>query len=225
MSTEVVEQAPEFAQDVMATLARFDARGTSEAKLCAIFTCEAGDLAEARKSDEYKVAYAAEVLKVEARNADLDDNWDDVEARTLGDLREYVQVGGVADPAVMLRIAQTANKMGRRSETRTPDGLQRKAVAEQATLDANPSAVIRLRTRVVERLSEEDGHARIVEREASVVTQSAGKMEETMTADQMHAHIKSALDTDINDQVPSGRAGPDTLLDDIEDLDPAMFAK
>lgn len=203
-------------------LAQLDARNTPTDKLMVIFQTDADGLRQAREEPSYKAAFAQEVLLIETRAMQTDNSWDDIEAKMLADLAEVTQLGGIADPSMMLKTAMIANKAGRRAANRSPDAGQGRAGEGPATLDGNNATVIKLRTRVVKRINTEAGHESIVEREAAIMTTDRVKMDETMTPDQMHRHIQESLGTDGGDQRPQGHFGPD----DMEiDLDPAMFKR
>lgn len=197
-----------------ALLARLDAHGTEERKLLQIFSCTAEELKICREVEAYKAAHSAEVLELERRAALLDDSWDAVEEKALGDYLETAAAGGIVDPRMLLQAASTANKMSRRNAGQSTDGLARQKAKEGVTLNAQQPVVIRLRTKFVSGLNTPAGHQQLIEREAEIAG-TPEKIADELGAGDVRRHLTESLNIDLDSLKSGGASQPDTPLEEM----------
>lgn len=198
-------------QRAMRLLAYYDARSVAESDLRKVFNCTSAALEEVRKEDFYLAALAAEKQAALDVATTLDDQWDNLETRALGELSDLV--AATADPRMLLGMAVQANKAARRAGATQP----RHASAARhgnTTIDVDAltdsTRVVRLRTRFLERLSQDGSVERMLEREAELRTSTAS-MQEDLSPSEVKALLRASLGVDTDNLRVKRHGGADAL--------------
>jgi hypothetical protein len=215
------------AEDDILLLAKLDLNNTPVDKLMVIFQCSLEDLEAARALPEYKEELSRALKERAARGFGIDDDWDAIEKRALGGVREFIELGGMTDVKDLMRVAMASNRAARRDERKGASGGGRGG-GQADPLTADQKTVVKLRTRIVERLNHDDGHERIMRRDVQIEASAGHKIDEDFDPREMHAHIAKSLGTSSEDHTPGGQQGTRTILQEMEAAfagDPAMFAK
>jgi hypothetical protein len=196
-------------QQVSKMLAYYDARQTADAKLCQIFRAEVSDLISARQDPFYQEMLAEETAMLVAQSAEIEDRWAHLENRALGDLSDAMD--SVADPRMLLGIAVQANKA--RNTTRQ---TQRQQVAP-GSIDVDQltsgGQIIRIRTRMAERLSADGGVDRMIDREVEIRRDNSASLDEALDPTSVKSLLKSALGVDTTSLKVVQRFGPSAGYD------------
>lgn len=181
-------------QKALQELAYYDARCVAEGELRRLFSCSDADLAEARGQEFYKSCLAAETKAQHDVATGLDDSWNSLEQSALSSLHEAMPA--IADPRMLLGMAVQANKAGRRTGAAGNAAAQRAAGGRAPVIDVQQltqgSAVVRLRTRFLERLQKDGEVERMVEREAEVRINSSD-MHESMNPKEVKSLLRNHL--------------------------------
>ena len=199
-------------QQVAKLLAYYDARQTGDATLCKIFRAQVSDLMEARKDPFYEEMLAEETAMLTAQTAQIDDRWAHLENRALGDLSDAMD--SVADPRMLLGIAVQANKA--RNTTRQ---MQRQTNQLGHNGDINVDKlteggqIIRIRTKMAERLTADGGIERMVDREVEVRRDNSASLDEALDPTSVKALLKTALGVDTTSLKVAQRFGPSAGYD------------
>lgn len=206
-------------QSAAQLLAYYDARGVKDDQLCKIFRCTAADLLEARTGEDYEAYLGAEVQSLEANSTAADDSWDALEVQALANMRE--QMHTISDPRMLLGIAVKANQAGRRRFNHAAPGTK---AAGGAVIDVNAGVgqekVVRLRTRFLARLQQEDGTQVLIERQQEVTATAQGDLEENLTPKDVQRMLSSSLGVTTAELRSINRFGvPDSLDLDFTDYE------
>lgn len=199
-------------QQAAQLLAYYDARGVSGPKLRKIFRCSDEALANARLSEDYQEFAAAEEARLADEAKEVDDLWDSLERKALGDLKDAMD--HIADPKMLLGAAVQANKAQRRANS---FGAQKSAQQGSAVINADqlagPTKVVRLRTKFAEMLSSPDGTKRLVEREAEITAEQGGKVDEAIDPAEVKKLLNGALGIDTQNMRVARTMGPDEAFE------------
>lgn len=188
---------------VLKMLAYYDVRGVSNEKLKVIFRCTVADLDNARLSEEYQDSLSAEEAQFQSARAELDDNWDHLERKTLGALIDSVDTS--SDPRFLLGAAVQANKAARRNKNSA-------STPEKSIIDVTPASgarvtVVRLRSSFLQVMQDEKGARAIARREAEIVTSNTENLREDMTPREVQALLRDSLGIDPTDVTEINRSG------------------
>lgn len=184
-------------------LAYYDVRGVANPKLAEVFRCRIEDLNGARDTEEYKEALATERAEFEAARAEMDDNWDSVERKALGNLIEVL--GDTTDPRMLLSAATLANKANRRNAAQAVD--QPRKVIDVTPDAGGRTTVVRMRTRFLEILQSEEGARQVAARETEITISNQASMREDMTPTEVEHMLKTSLGVDVRDVEEITRRG------------------
>lgn len=206
--------------DVVKLLAYYDVRGVGDAKLRAMFRCAAEDLENARASEEYKDAYAAEISAFETMRAEIDDSWDALEKSALGNLVEAAAAS--SDPRFLLGAAVSANKANRRNLASAPASA--KPVIDVTPPQGQATTVIRMRTRFLEELQDAKSARRIAEREMEISVTNQSNLKEDMSPQEVKSLLQRALGVDVSNEDQIMRAG-NTEEMDFSQMTTSQFIK
>lgn len=193
----------EDGKSTLRLLAYYDVRGVPNMKLAEVFRCRVQDLNEARESEDYKGALSEERAEFEASRAEMDDNWDSVERKALGNLIEVL--GDTTDPRMLLSAATLANKAARRNIAQATDA-QRKVIDVTPDTGAR-TTVVRMRTRFLEILQNEEGARQIAARETEITISNQNSLREDMTPTEVEHMLKTSLGVDVRDVEEITRRG------------------
>jgi hypothetical protein len=204
-------------QQSMKLLAYYDARRVPDTKLVAIFRTTAADLTEVRQDEEYKQFLADELGALEAQAAETDDSWDALERQAVSDLRATMD--SLADPRMLLGIAVQANKATRKNAVQR--GLAQPGVKNGQPVDVGaltgPSKVIRIRTNIMQKLTQANGASMMVERQVEVTQQANGTVDEALSPSDVKELLQSALNINTGQMRILNRFG--SITQTVEGLD------
>ena len=196
-------------QQAMKLLAYYDARHANDLTLCKIFRTTAAELANARKDEFYTEMLAEETAMLVAQNEQIGDRWAYLENRALGDLSDAMDT--VADPRMLLGIAVQANK------ARATARLAQRQASPNGQIDVdnltNGGQIIRIRTRMAERLNADGGVDRMIDREVEVRKDTSASLDEALDPTAVKQLLKTALGVDTNSLKMTQRFGPDQGFD------------
>lgn len=196
-------------QQAMKLLAYYDARHANDLTLCKIFRTTAAELANARQDEFYAEMLAEETAMLVAQNEQIGDRWAYLENRALGDLSDAMD--SVADPRMLLGIAVQANK------ARATARLAQRQATTGGQIDVdnltNGGQIIRIRTKMAERLNADGGVERMIDREVEVRKDTSASLDEALDPTAVKQLLKSALGVDTNSLKMTQRFGPDQGFD------------
>lgn len=190
-------------QSALKLLAYYDVRGVAGNKLVAMFRCSLEDLENARQSEEYKEFLAEEHGNFEATRATLDDSWDAIEKAALGNLVDSMAT--TSDPRFLLAAAVQANKANRRNMNAGTGG-------DRKVIDVTPPAgqqttVIRMRTRFLEIMQDENASKRVAARETEIVMANKQNLREDMSPREVQQLMRDSLGVDVTNEEQIQRSG------------------